>query len=87
MKDSLVIIVGDHAFPLGEHGNYSLESGYHEESFRVPFFIVWNDVLAPTQLSRASSQLDIAPTILDLMAIPQPEEMTGKSLISQNNSF
>tara|TARA_B100000683_G_C12442568_1_gene536769 strand:- start:352 stop:1419 length:1068 start_codon:yes stop_codon:yes gene_type:complete len=30
---------------------------------------------------------DIAPTILDLMAIPQPEEMTGKSLISQNNSF
>jgi 2,3-bisphosphoglycerate-independent phosphoglycerate mutase len=25
---------------------------------------------------------DIAPTILDLMGIPQPEEMTGKSLLT-----
>ena len=24
---------------------------------------------------------DVAPTIMDLMGIPQPEEMTGKSLI------
>ena len=35
--DSLVIITADHAFPLGLHGNYHLEAGYHEDSFRIPF--------------------------------------------------
>ena len=28
---------------------------------------------------------DLAPTMLDLLAIPQPKEMTGKSLIQSDN--
>ena len=36
-KDVLVIITADHAFPMGEHNNFHLEAGYHEESFRIPF--------------------------------------------------
>ena len=35
-----------------------------------------------TSLGNGLSLLrDIAPTLLDLMALPQPEEMTGRSLI------
>jgi len=26
---------------------------------------------------------DVAPTVLELLGIPQPEEMTGKSLIAE----
>lgn len=68
-KNALVIVVGDHGFPLGEHGNYSLPAGYHEESFRVPFFMVWGDKLPAKQLEAPYSQLDIAPTVLDLVGI------------------
>lgn len=42
----------------------------------VPFIVVGANVcLKPGRLS------DIAPTILDIMGLSQPEEMTGKSLI------
>ncbi len=43
----------------------------------VPFIIVGNN-----QSLRDNGILaDVAPTILDLMKIPKPEEMTGKSIL------
>jgi 2,3-bisphosphoglycerate-independent phosphoglycerate mutase len=45
----------------------------------VPFILIKNDVKG---LSLANGRLsDIAPTILNLMNISQPAEMTGKNLI------
>jgi 2,3-bisphosphoglycerate-independent phosphoglycerate mutase len=44
---------------------------------RVPFIVVDDHVTAVDEGILA----DIAPTILDLMEIPTPVEMTGKSLI------
>ena len=70
-ESSIVIITGDHAFPLGEHGNYHLEAGYHDDSFRIPFFLTWPDHLKPQVIRSARSQLDINPTILDLLNISQ----------------
>ena len=47
----------------------------------VPFFIVdndWKGVIKPGKLA------DIAPTILTMMEIPIPKEMTGQILISKS---
>ena len=45
----------------------------------VPFIITKQDLtLKPGKLG------DIAPTMLDLLNIKQPEEMTGNSLIEKN---
>jgi phosphoglycerol transferase MdoB-like AlkP superfamily enzyme len=86
LHNALIIITGDHAFPLGEHGNYNLESGHHEESFRVPLFIVWNGHLKPQHITRPSSQLDIGPTILDLLNIRDiPTTFQGNSIFSKNH--
>ena len=67
LDKSIVIVTGDHAFPMGEHGNYHLEAGYHEESFRIPFFMVWESVIKPQKIKKAYSQMDIIPTIIDLL--------------------
>lgn len=86
LNNSLIIITGDHAFPLGEHGNYHLESGYHEESFRIPMFLIWNTKLKPQVIPRASSQLDIAPTILDLLEINDTDtQFIGQSIFSKTS--
>jgi 2,3-bisphosphoglycerate-independent phosphoglycerate mutase len=45
----------------------------------VPVFWVANDTSG--RHLRDGSLADIAPTVLDLMGLPQPEEMTGRSLI------
>jgi len=71
-RDVLVVITGDHAFPMGLHKNYHLEAGYHEDSFRIPFFMVWDGVLAPQKLDGAFSQMDILPTMIDMLELQFP---------------
>jgi len=80
-SNTIVIITGDHSFPMGEHGNYHLEAGYHEESFRIPFYLIWDGVLKPQTIKRAHSQMDIAPTILDLINYDPPQHnIQGESI-------
>jgi len=47
----------------------------------VPFILV-DDYYKDRSLRGNSSLRDIAPTILDLLDLKVPEEMTGKSLLS-----
>lgn len=84
LKDSIIIITADHAFPMGEHNNYHLEAGYHEESFRIPLFIVWDGKLKPQKIKKAYSQLDIIPTIFDLLDInPGENSFIGQSVFDK----
>ncbi len=49
---------------------------------RVEFFVVGERFAAGKTKLRAGGRLaDIAPTVLDLMGLPKPAEMTGESLI------
>ncbi|KAJ1917846.1 hypothetical protein H4219_002956 [Mycoemilia scoparia] len=50
---------------------------------RVPFNIATPDKVVLTEGSEEDALCDVAPTILKYMNIPAPEEMSGKSLISQ----
>ena len=47
----------------------------------VPFILI-NETLKKCKLKESGSLADIAPTILDIMNIDKPKEMTGISLIS-----
>ena len=46
----------------------------------VPFIVIKNDN-EKVNLRNDGALCDVAPTILDIMGINQPSEMTGKSLI------
>jgi phosphoglycerol transferase MdoB-like AlkP superfamily enzyme len=84
-RDALVIITGDHSFPVGEHGYHHNETNAYEEFFRIPFLM-----LAPGQIEAervqdvAYSQLDIAPTLLDYTGIqPVKNHFMGVSLFAR----
>ena len=68
-----------------DHGNCD-NMGSHEDPFTahttnpVPFIILKKDI----KLTPKGILADVAPTVLDLMGIDQPEEMTGKSLLLKN---
>ncbi|MCK4521189.1 MAG: 2,3-bisphosphoglycerate-independent phosphoglycerate mutase [Nanoarchaeota archaeon] len=78
-KDYTCIITGDHGnievmfYPNGEvcpaHGTNP-----------VPLFIISNDK-KHQKLKKGKGLKDVAPTILKIMGIKQPKEMTGKTLI------
>jgi arylsulfatase A-like enzyme len=82
--NSIVIITSDHTIPMGEHGIYHQEAGYFEESFRVPFYIHWPDGIKPQRIQgRPFSQMDIAPTILDLIDYDvSNHHMMGRSVFN-----
>jgi len=53
-----------------------------EHSFNpVPFILVNDSLKGKVKLSKGRVLGDVAPTILELLGIAEPKEMTGKSLI------
>lgn len=84
-RDAVVIVTGDHSIARGEHGfEFNTEAAY-EEYFRVPFLLVWPGVVKPGRVREIPySQLDIAPTIRDIVgARDEQSQFMGMSLFEQ----
>jgi 2,3-bisphosphoglycerate-independent phosphoglycerate mutase len=80
-----ILEVGGVAFMTADHGNAELmhdvqnqgKHTYHTNN-PIPAILTMKGV----ELHEGGLS-DVAPTILDLMGIDKPQEMTGKSLISK----
>lgn len=82
LSNSVVFLLGDHSFPMGEHYNYYNEIGAYEESFRTPMLVIWPGRLPAGKVETVpASQLDIAPTVLDMAGIRTTTHFLGTSLI------
>ena len=88
LKNSIVIITADHSFPMKEHGIYNNEKCFYDEAFRVPFLVMWDGVIKPERIKeKAYSQIDIGPTIMDMLGIYNAENnMTGISVFNGRKS-
>ena len=87
-KNTLVVVTGDHSFPADEHGSHYNERGFYEESFRTPLVMVWPGHLPGRQLDGAAfSQIDIAPTVLDLLRIQPSTPFQGRSVFASGPRF
>lgn len=81
--DTWVIITADHGEEFLEHGNERWGHGVtlYQEVLRVPLiFHHPSEAASGKRVSQQVRLIDIAPTILDLLRIPIPEEMDGVSL-------
>lgn len=72
-----VIITADHGNAEMMYDPAAHQAHTQHTTNLVPFIYVGR----PAKLSNAGALSDIAPTLLQLMGIPQPKEMTGKSLV------
>lgn len=82
-RDALVIVVGDHSFPADEHGIHFNGLGAFEEAFHTGFMLRWAGKVAPKVVSdRAASQIDVAPTIVDLLQLRTKTHFVGTSLFA-----
>ena len=80
--DTVIVLVSDHGYLLGEHGwTGKIASMLHPELMHVPF------VLADPHGRRAGRSSgwpaqthDIGPTLLDMADVKRPEPMNGTSL-------
>ena len=78
--------IGGEVFITADHGNAELMRDYeHNQPHTAHTLYVVPAILVngpPTVAGLHTGQLaDVAPTILDLLGLPQPAEMTGRSLL------
>jgi arylsulfatase A-like enzyme len=82
LDKTLIVFASDHGESLGEHGEKTHEYFVYESTLWVPLIIHW-PAGAPTYPPRVedpASLLDVAPTILQYLGIPQPQQFQGRSL-------
>lgn len=82
-KSGTVIISADHG-NLEEMINLKTgEIDTEHSTNHVPFIIINNTMRKKIKLNKKGTLADIAPTILDLLNMAKPKEMSGKSLIKK----
>jgi phosphoglycerol transferase MdoB-like AlkP superfamily enzyme len=86
---TLFIIFGDHGEAFGQHvGNFGHTLFLYEENVRVPYLIVAPGLLRrQIRIGRTASLIDTAPTILDLLGLPIPEDYQGSSLLQRSSQM
>lgn len=82
--DTVVVFLSDHGDYLGDHGMYGKGLSY-EGSIRVPLILRGPGIQPGVRVGGVGTLLDLAPTLLDLAGIPEPEGVQGiscKSLLT-----
>ncbi len=82
-ESTLWVITADHGEALGDHGYIGHGKYLYEEQLRIPLVVhVSDERLAPRRVERLVRQIDVTPTVLDLVDGPAllPDELTGISL-------
>ena len=78
-ENTIVIYASDQGFFLGEHGFFDKRFMY-EESLHMPFVIRYPGKIKPgTVVNDIVSNIDFAPTILEMAGVPIPEKVQGSS--------
>jgi arylsulfatase A-like enzyme len=82
-EQTVIAIVSDHGEALGEHGESYHGYYLYDSTLRVPFVLsvpgLNNHV---REIHLPVSLLDVAPTLLQVLGIPRPVQMQGRSLLA-----
>jgi arylsulfatase A-like enzyme/tetratricopeptide (TPR) repeat protein len=78
---TLWVLFGDHGEEFLEHGGLAHGRSLNEEVIRVPLIIAGPGVEAGKRVADAVSLVDVAPTILELLAKEAPAGLDGVSLL------
>lgn len=81
LDDTVIIYAGDNGHFWGEHGLYDKRLAY-EESIRIPFIVRYPGLVKDPgrRASQMILNIDLAPTLLDLVGLDIPPNMQGQSI-------
>ena len=81
-ENTIVVYASDQGFFLGEHGFFDKRFMY-EEALRMPFIIRYPGKIKPGIIvDDIITNIDFAPTLLEMAGIPVPEAVQGNSFFS-----
>ncbi len=80
-KKTLIIFTSDHGEEFMEHGYLFHGDTVYDEAIKVPLIFKSERLFMPGKIKNQVRSIDIAPTILEIVNIPVPKIMMGKSLL------
>jgi len=81
LKNSIIVVVGDHGDGLSEHGHVGHTRYLYQEDIRVPMLIIDND-LEKYKNATFATLMDIAPTLVERLGLKIPKTWEGQSILS-----
>ena len=78
---TLVAFGSDHGETFGENGKFGHARNVLSAALRVPLVLRLPRPILPVRVSAPVRNLDLAPTLLDLLGVPVPERFEGESLV------
>ncbi|NGP45423.1 sulfatase-like hydrolase/transferase [Bacillaceae bacterium SIJ1] len=84
LEDTIIIYTSDHGLALGQHGLMGKQNMY-DHSTRIPFLMKGPGLPVGEKRERLSYQIDIFPTLFDMINLPIPTTVEGKSLCAMLN--
>lgn len=79
---TLFVVTADHGEEFGEHGGTFHGSTVHREQIQVPWILSWPGRIAPARVTAEVANIDVAPTLLDLLDVPRPGTFEGLSRVA-----
>jgi arylsulfatase A-like enzyme len=77
---TLVVVTSDHGDEFMEHGFLDHGGNVHDDVVYVPLLFHGPGVPAGHRVAQPAAHVDVMPTLLDLVGIPQPEFVQGRSM-------
>jgi len=87
LEDALVIITSDHGQALMENNRYWHGKSTEMPETWIPLVLTYlgNRTFPMDSISSVNSQIDIAPSVIDLLDLPMPESWEGQSVFTTND--
>ena len=78
--DALIIVAGDHGEAFGERGRMEHGNSVYEDEVHVPLIVKYPRQKDPSVVHAAVSHVDVLPTVLDVVGLPIPGHVQGRTL-------
>ncbi len=87
LDNTILVFVGDHSEAFGQHlGIWKHGIGMYNETLRTPAIFYQPALFPPRSVQRATSHVDLLPTLLDAMGKPyNPKLFQGESLFRESH--
>lgn len=86
-RNLILFVMGDHGQGMGEHGLERFQNTVYEENIHVPLLILApGKIKEPLEITTTSSQIDLLPTLIDLLKLNGVNHAMGRSLLRERSS-
>lgn len=81
LKNTLVIVMGDHGEAFGTHDQYTHAANIYEENLKVPLLLINPFLFHGESDSKLAATIDIAPTVAHITGVTSSKDWQGSSLL------